>query len=211
MTRLTLTTLLASALLLAACDGADTAKVPAPLDVSADSTGYYCGMLLVEHPGPKGQIHLRSQKTPVWFSSARDTIVFTRLPAEPKDVAAVYVSDMARARNWAQPEPGAWVKAEDAWFVIESAQRGGMGAPEAVPFSDAEAARRFAAEQGGRIMRLAEIPDSFLLDASAPPAPAVSAAPGATPVTHGAHGAHGDAPSATTPQSHGTAPGHGSH
>ena len=198
MTRRTLTTLLASALLLAACDGADSAKVPAPLDVSADSTGYYCGMLLVEHPGPKGQIHLKSQKTPVWFSSARDTLVFTRLPAEPKDVAAIYVSDMARARNWAQPEPGTWVAAEDAWFVIGSVRRGGMGAPEAVPFSDGEAARRFAAEEGGRVVRLAEIPDSFLFDAEAPPAAAATVEPAAAPTAPGAaHQGHG------APVSHG--------
>ena len=43
---------------------------------------------LVEHPGPKGQAILKGRDEPVWFSSARDAIAFTRLPDEPKDIAA---------------------------------------------------------------------------------------------------------------------------
>lgn len=154
--------LVASAL--AACDKPSTAPAaPPPAEVSAQSTGHYCGMLLADHDGPKGQIHLASRGEPVWFSSVRDTVSFLRLPEEPRDIAAVYVNDMAKATHWEQPERGAWVDARAAWFVIDSRMRGGMGAPEAVPFSDKAAAEAFRDKQGGRLVRLDDIPDAYVL------------------------------------------------
>jgi copper chaperone NosL len=154
-----------AAVCMAGCDR-DTAlsgAAPAAVALHAEATGHYCGMLLSAHEGPKGQIHLASRTQPVWFSSVRDTIAFTRLPEEPRDIAAVYVSDMARSQYYEQPDPNAWVEARAAWFVVESEMRGGMGAPEAVPFSDAQAAEAFRARHGGRVVKLADIPDSYVL------------------------------------------------
>ena len=93
----------------------------------------------------------------------RDTIAFTRLPEESKDIAAIYVNDMGAAQNWAQPEPGTWTEARDAWFVIESSRRGGMGAPEAVPFSDEAEAKAFRSAHGGRLVRFDDIPETYVL------------------------------------------------
>lgn len=155
---------LLAAALLAGCDRQSSPpSSSAPAEVQAEATGYYCGMLLVDHEGPKGQIHLESRSQPVWFSSVRDTIAFTRLPEEPRDIKAIYVNDMARTSEWEQPEPGAWVEARQAWFVIDSDRRGGMGAPEAVPFSDPAAAEAFRAAHHGRVVRLADIPDAYVL------------------------------------------------
>lgn len=149
---------------LTGCERAQPPAVaPPPQEVQAESTGHYCGMLLVDHEGPKGQIHLASRAAPVWFSSVRDAIAFTRLPDEPRDITAIYVNDMARAKNWEQPEPGTWVDARQAWFVIGSERRGGMGAPEAVPFSDHAAAEAFRARYQGRVVRLADIPDAYVI------------------------------------------------
>ena len=154
---------LATLMLVACGKGAPAAPPPAPAEVSDESTGYYCGMLLADHEGPKGQIHLASGKDPVWFSSVRDTIAFLRLPEEAKDVVAVYVNDMGRARHWAQPEAGTWVDAHAAWFVLDSSMRGGMGANEAVPFGTQAAAESFRDRHGGRIARLDDIPDAYVL------------------------------------------------
>lgn len=149
---------------LAGCDRAvPAAPPPPPAEVSDESTGYYCGMLLVDHEGPKGQVHLAGGSPPIWFSSVRDTIAFLRLPEEPKQVAAVYVNDMGRAADWARPEAGAWVDARAAWFVLDSAMRGGMGANEAVPFGTQAAAEAFRARHGGRVARLDDIPDAYVL------------------------------------------------
>jgi copper chaperone NosL len=150
-------------LCLTGCNREAPATAPPPIEVSADATGYYCGMLLVQHEGPKGQIHLASRAQPLWFTSVRDTIAFTRLPEEPRDVTAIYVNDMGRAPQWEQPGPGVWVDARAAWFVIESDMEGGMGAPEAVPFSEKGAAERFVLRHGGRIVQLTDIPDRYLL------------------------------------------------
>lgn len=159
--------LLAAALsvsVLAACGkSAPTPTAPPPAEVSAQATGHYCGMRLADHDGPKGQIHLASRKDPVWFSSVRDAVSFLRLPEEARDVTAIYVNDMGKAARWEQPEPGTWVDARAAWFVIESDRRGGMGGPEAVPFSERAAAQAFVDRHGGRLARLDEIPDAYVL------------------------------------------------
>lgn len=139
------------------------AAAPPPQEVSADSIGQFCGMVLAEHAGPKGQILVRGKRDPYWFASVRDTIAFTMLPEMPKNIVAVYVSDMARARNWDQPEPGTWIEAGKAWYVIGSRRQSGMGTDEAVPFGEQAAAARFATENGGRVVRLAGIPESYIL------------------------------------------------
>ena len=82
------------ALALAACNDRRRRKPRRPAELTASAIGHYCGMNLLEHSGPKGQIILASRKEPVWFSSARDAISFTMLPEEPKDIRAIYVSDM---------------------------------------------------------------------------------------------------------------------
>ena len=94
-------------------------------------------MAVTEHPGPKGQLFLRGQDKPLWFASVRDTFAFTMLPEMPKNIAAIYVNDMGRVRNWARPEPATWVEARSAVYVIGSRHRTGMDTDEAVPFGDA--------------------------------------------------------------------------
>jgi copper chaperone NosL len=154
----------ALAALVAACGSEQTAEAPPePVELTDEATGHYCGMLLESHEGPKGQIHLTRYIHPIWFSSVRDAVAFTRLPEEPKDIIAIYVNDMGRATNWANPEPGTWVEAREAWFVIESERRGGMGAPEAVPFSAEELAKAFQESHGGRLVRFDDIPDDYVL------------------------------------------------
>ena len=151
-------------LVLAACDKpAPPAPPPAPAEVSDEAAGYYCGMLLADHQGPKGQIYLAGSTDPIWFSSVRDTIAFLRLPEEAKNVAAVYVNDMGKATDWNQPEAGTWVEAHSAWFVLDSNMRGGMGAPEAVPFAAKPAAEAFQSIHGGTLAQLGDISDAYVI------------------------------------------------
>jgi copper chaperone NosL len=116
----------------------------------------------------------------VWFTSARDTLAFTMLPEEPKDISAIYVSDMGRAPDWGRPGTENWVDARKALYVIGSSRRGGMGAEEAVPFAERAAAERFAAENGGRVVAFGEVPRDYVLGGGAadpPPPPAAAAGP----------------------------------
>jgi copper chaperone NosL len=156
---------LLGALLAAGCDEGDQAAAapPPPVALTREAVGHFCNMALAEHPGPKGQILLRGTDRPVWFSSARDTVAFTLLDEESKAIRAVYVSDMAKAPSWDDPGAANWVEARRAWFVLGSDRRGGMGAEEAVPFSDRAAADRFATAHGGRLVRLAVLPRDWVL------------------------------------------------
>jgi copper chaperone NosL len=165
------------ALLLAGgCDEREAAEVPPPRTMTAEAVGNYCGMNVLEHPGPKGQIILESVLEPLWFSSARDTFAFTMLPEEPKDIRAIYVSDMGRAESWEAPGADNWVEARQALFVVGSRVRGGMGADEVVPFSERAAADRFAAENGGRVVGFDDVsPDDVLSAGSGAPPPAAAA------------------------------------
>ena len=134
---------------------------PAPVEPTREASGHYCGMILLDHTGPKAQVHLPDEEEPVWFSSVRDAIAFTMLPEEPRNFTAIYVNDMGVAR-WEAPEPGTWIDATGALYVIGSERMGGMGVPEAVPFEAREAAERFVAAHGGRIVALTDVPESYI-------------------------------------------------
>jgi copper chaperone NosL len=157
---------LLSTLALASCEE-QTAKAPPPPHQLTDSAmGHYCGMNVLEHTGPKGQIILASRAEPIWFSSARDAISFTMLPEEPKDIQAIYVSDMAKAPSWEHPGNTNWIDAKQAFFVIGSRMKGGMGADETVPFSDKQAAEKFTAENGGQVVAaFGAVPKDYVLGA----------------------------------------------
>lgn len=178
---------LALALLAGGCDdGPDAAAPPPPRALTTAAVGHYCNMNVLEHAGPKGQILLRGRAEPVWFTSARDTLAFTMLPEEPKDIGAVYVSDMGRAPSWEQPGAENWVDARKALYVIGSDRRGGMGAEEAVPFADRAMAGRFAAEHGGRVVAFGEMPRDYVLGDTAAPA----GTPASPPAPAGPASAH---------------------
>jgi len=154
-----------AALVLAGCGESDVAEAPKPAKLTRDATGHYCRMIVADHKGPKGQIHLAGRKSPVWFSSVRDTIAFTMLPEEPKCIAAIYVNDMT-STPWEDPGPATWIDAKKAVYVIGSTKRGGMGAAEAVPFKAAEAAKAFAAKFGGHVVAFDKIPRKYILGAT---------------------------------------------
>jgi copper chaperone NosL len=193
MRRAALAGMLLGALALAGCNDKKTAEVPAPHVLTASAIGNYCGMNVLEHAGPKGQIILASRTEPVWFSSARDAIAFTMLPEEPKDIRAIYVSDMAKAPNWEEPGANNWVDAKQAFFVVGSRVKGGMGADEAVPFSDRGAAHKFAAENGGRVLAFAEVPRDYVLGAGTETTSSVDQAP---PMPNAGHGSSHSGPKA---------------
>jgi copper chaperone NosL len=157
-----------AALVVAGCnrDGADSV-MPPPAALTSDAMGVFCGMNVLEHPGPKGQIITASRIDPYWFTSVRDTVAFTLMPDQPRDIRAIYVSDMARAPSWAEPGATNWIDARKAFFVIESRKQGGMGAAEAVPFGTRAAADAFVAANGGTVVTFAQIPSAYVLGSDA--------------------------------------------
>lgn len=151
-------------LLLAACRE-EVAQSTAPLRLTAEAVGHYCQMNLLEHPGPKAQIHLEGLPgAPLFFSQVRDAVAYARLPEQSHPILAIWVNDMgAPAATWDDPGAENWIDARKAHYVVGAAVEGGMGAPELVPFAGADAARAFAAEHGGVVMALDQVPDDQVI------------------------------------------------
>jgi copper chaperone NosL len=161
---------LAAVIVLTGCNQEAANAPPPPVALNADAMGVFCGMNLMEHPGPKGQIITGSRIDPFWFSSVRDTVAFTLMPDQPRDIRAIYVSDMGRAPSWDAPGETNWIDARKALFVIESRVQGGMGAAEAVPFGERAAADAFVVSHGGRVVTFDKIPADYVLGSEPPSA-----------------------------------------
>jgi copper chaperone NosL len=120
-------------------------------------------MNILDHGGPKAQVHLEgfSGKS-LFFSQVRDAVFYLRMPERDGQVLAAYVTDMGSIPDWNTRSRADWVLAAKAAYVVGSDRLGGMEQPEFVPFAEPARARAFAAEHGGRAMRLDQIPDSAL-------------------------------------------------
>lgn len=139
------------------------AEEPEPVALSDDTLGYYCRMTLADHAGPMGQIHLAGYPMPLFFAQVRDTLAYLKAPERDAPITAVYVSDMGAAPSWRAPGVDNWTDAGSATYVVGAGVRGGMGAPEIVPFARAEDAEAFVARYGGRAMALEDVPDDAVL------------------------------------------------
>lgn len=164
MTRLAPAILLALSLTLAACKE-EPAQDLTPVEMTAETLGHFCQMNLLEHPGPKAQVHLEGLPgAPLFFSQVRDAIAYQRMPEQSLPMLAIWVNDMgAPGATWQVPGDGNWIAADTAFYVLGSAREGGMGAPETVPFSTRAAAEAFAQAEGGKVLTLAEIPEEAVL------------------------------------------------
>ena len=95
--------------------------------------------------------------------------------ADNKDFAVILTYRIAqiheKAESWDAPGASNWIRAEEAHFVIGADVKGGMGAPEIVPFGDKAAASDFTALKGGTIAKLDDIPGDAVLSAVDLPLP----------------------------------------
>lgn len=120
---------LSAALILSACRP-DVAAVPDPVPMTAEAVGYFCQMNLLEHEGPKAQVHLKSVMHPLFFSQVRDAIAYQRMPEQSDEIIGIYVNDMgAPGASWAAPGADNWILAGDAVYVTGSRQRGAWARP----------------------------------------------------------------------------------
>lgn len=145
-------------LMLAACKE-DVVATPGPVALSDEALGYFCQMNVSEHDGPKGQIHLADHPQPLFFAQVRDVVAYLKGPEREAEITAIYVSDMGAAQSWAVPGTTNWIDAQSAVFVVGAGVRGGMGAPEIVPFAEPDRAMEFVERYGGTAMSLDAIPD----------------------------------------------------
>lgn len=161
--KILLTTTILAAFLAGCKEDAGQLALPDPMVLSDEAAGYYCQMIILEHDGPKAQLFLAGMASPLWFSQVRDGLAYVKSPEQSGEIIVMYVNDMGKAVSWQEPGPDNWIKAGDAFYVVGSDARGGMGAPETVPFGTTEQAAKFAAEHGGMVLKLDEIlPETVL-------------------------------------------------
>ncbi|PHZ84328.1 nitrous oxide reductase accessory protein NosL [Paremcibacter congregatus] len=154
--------LILSVLVLTACQ--EEIVAPDPVALTREAEGFYCNMIVIDHPGPKAQVFEKNRDRAIWFTSVRDALAYNILPGEAQHVLAIYVHDMGRADSWDRPnDDGIWMKASAAYYVIDSNRRGGMGARETIPFGDPRKAEAFTVEHGGRVVAFNDIPTDYLL------------------------------------------------
>lgn len=144
----------AAALVAAACGPQQSATALAPAEITPATACILDGMLLADFPGPKGQIHYENQKDPEFFCDTVEVFATLLRPEQARRVAAVYVQDMG-ATDWEAPK-GHWIDAKKAYFVHGSKRKGSMG-PTLGSFAQIEAAQKFAAEHGGKVLKFDEI------------------------------------------------------
>ena len=131
--------------------------LPEAIALTDEAAGFYCQMAILEHVGPKAQAHLAGMPAPLWFSQVRDGIAYLKSPEKEGDVLALYVNDMGKATSWDAPGTDNWIDVNEAWFVVGSDAKGGMGVPEIVPFEDQQKAAEFSTRHGGDVLTLDEI------------------------------------------------------
>ncbi|MBF0184077.1 MAG: nitrous oxide reductase accessory protein NosL [Magnetococcales bacterium] len=153
-------------LILSACTPPQD-PIPIARDPGKSAVGYYCGMNLIEHPGPKGQLYVAGVPDPYWFSSVRDLFVYLQNEGSTRRILAIYVHDMGRT-DWQQPRSDSWMVASEAHFVTGSRRDGGMGGSEMVPFGDTAAAETFIKQYGGRLLSYQEALSSNLFVSESP-------------------------------------------
>jgi copper chaperone NosL len=151
----------ASAALLPGCTQGDAAAPLQAAAVDRNTADAVDGMILLDYPGPKGQI-LYAQGQPDFFCDTVGMFAMYLKPEQQRQVRGVFVQDMAQA-DWSNPV-GHWIDAKSAFYVAGSKAHGAMGATLA-SFAREDDARAFAAKQGGKVVRFDEVtPEMVVTD-----------------------------------------------
>ena len=140
---------------LAACgERPSGAASVAPVEITRSTSCELDGMLLMDYPGPKGQIHFAGADKPAFYCDTVEVLNTLLLPEQVRKVDAVYVQDMGKT-DWDNPQ-GAWIDARSALYVRGSKRKGSMG-PTFASFGSEPDTRQFIAQHGGELLRMPDI------------------------------------------------------
>ena len=139
--------------LFASCKQPEPNVTGGPHPLTRQAVSVVDGMILLDYPGPKGQV-LKKNGTTDYFCDLPEFINAIHDPERPRGHAQAYVQAFD-GREWGSYTDG-WVEASRPVYVIGSDRMGAMG-PTLVPFLDMDAAKAFTDKHGGRILRFAEL------------------------------------------------------
>jgi copper chaperone NosL len=126
---------------------------PSPLELSRDHACAVCGMIIVDFPGAKAQIHYKDGTYSV-FCSTLDMFLFYFQPDRPANISIIYVNDMEKS-DPTHPK-GHWIDAEKAVYVQGGDIMGPMG-EALIPFMNRAAAEAYRKKHGGTIIAFNEV------------------------------------------------------
>jgi len=133
--------------ILQACTQKESSR-PLPIELTREDACAVCGMITVDLPGAKAQIHYRNGKIDT-FCCTLHMFSFYLQPDRPPNIAAIYVNDMGKA-DWDRPK-GRWIDAKKAFYVVGGDVMGPHG-EALVPFSELKDAEGYVKEHGGKIV-----------------------------------------------------------
>ncbi|MCL7941803.1 nitrous oxide reductase accessory protein NosL [Halomonas sp. ATCH28] len=155
MKRLALLIALLASLLLSGCSESEPEALAAAVPIEAGDSCHVCGMLISEHPGPKGEAFLDPQGEALKFCSTMDLFAFLRQPENETRLSHAYVHDIG-VTPWGQPSDEAFVLASEALYVVGHDRRGAMGHTLA-SFAERADAEAFLEVHGGELVSFDEI------------------------------------------------------
>ncbi|MGF1763277.1 nitrous oxide reductase accessory protein NosL [Aliivibrio kagoshimensis] len=123
--------------------------------IEAADECHLCGMLIVNFPGPKGEIAQKNSERIEKFCSTRDLFSYVLQPENRRQITQIFVHDMSKS-PWGSPNDEHFVDAKTAWYVIGSDKKGAMGETLA-SFSQKSDAEAFSVEFGGKVIGFDEI------------------------------------------------------
>ncbi len=148
MIKLGVCAMLAAALLMSGCE--QTTVTAQPEELQAGTACSLDGMLLLDYPGPKAQIHYVSGETE-FFCDTTEMFSMLLQPEQRRKVTAAYTQDMGAA-EWRKPV-GHWIDARSAFYVKDSKLMGSMG-PTFAAFAKQADAEAFIKDQGGILVKI---------------------------------------------------------
>ena len=120
-----------------------------PEPIQATTTCAVDGMLLMNHPGPKGQIVFKDG-TRAFYCDVREVFEALYDPEQAHRIARAFVQPFD-GRDWQVAYKDGWAEVRELTYVLGSRQMGHMG-PTLVPFREHERAQAFVQEQGGHLV-----------------------------------------------------------
>ena len=143
---------------LGGCEKKDPKAQAEAIPLTREAVSAEDGMILLDHPGPKGQL-LLSDGTREYYCDIPGMFRSLQSPSAQNRIVQAF-SQPFDQREWGSFKDG-WSKAESLIYVVGSNRMGAMG-PTFVPFQDESSAHAFVEKQGGRAVKFEEITAEFL-------------------------------------------------
>jgi copper chaperone NosL len=157
----TLLALMLLLILISGCSDNNTEEsVGLPEDLTRSAFCLIDGMILADHPGPKGQAIFKDGQHH-FFCDTKGLFSTLYDPNYKMKIKQAFVQDFGQ-REWGSYNDR-WIDVESAFYVMDSKKFGAMG-PTLVSYSKRADADAFVKEFGGSVVAFSEITEELFED-----------------------------------------------